>query len=217
MFLYTDSKILKVYSVSSPSPSKDEPSRRQRLPREDRRRQLVATAWRMIGDSGADALSLGRLAEQAGITKPVVYGHFGTREGLLAALYSDFDARQSATMDAALESSDDTLDAKASVIADCYVECVLRQGREIPAILAALAGSPEMERLKRDFQLAFIEECRSILAPFAGPAGVATAALWAMLGSAESLSHAAAAGDIADVEARAELRAIVVAMVGRSA
>lgn len=202
--------------MSSPPPSKGAP-RRQRLSREDRRRQLVATAWHMIGDSGADALSLGRLAEQAGITKPVVYGHFGTREGLLAALYSDYDERQSETMDSALASSDDTLDAKASVIADCYVECVLRQGREIPAILAALAGSPEMERLKRDFQLGFIEECRSILAPFAGAKGVGTAALWAMLGSAESLSHAAAAGDIADVEARMELRAIIVAMVARSA
>jgi hypothetical protein len=94
---------------------------------------------------------------------------------------------------------------------------VLRQGREIPAILAALAGSPEMERLKRDFQLGFIEECRSILAPFAGAQGIGTAGLWAMLGSAESLSHAAAAGDIADGEARAELRAIIMAMVARSA
>lgn len=202
--------------MSSPVPSKAEPPRRQRLPREDRRRQLIATAWRMIGDSGADALSLGRLAEQAGITKPVVYGHFGTREGLLAALYSDFDERQSVTMDAALASSDDTLEAKASVIADCYVECVLRQGREIPAILAALAGSPEMERIKRDFQLTFIEECRAILAPFAGPQGVGTAALWAMMGSAESLSHAASAGDIGDAEARAELSAIIAAMVRRS-
>lgn len=203
--------------MSSPLPPETESPPRQRLSREDRRRQLLATAWRMIGESGADALSLGRLAEQAGITKPVVYDHFGTRAGLLAALYSDFDERQSVTFDAALAASDDSLDAKAAVIADCYVECVLRQGREIPAILAALAGSPEMERLKRDFQLGFIEDCRSILAPFAGPQGVGTAALWAMLGSAEALSHAAAAGDIDDAEARAELRAIIVAMVARTA
>ncbi|MBU0822925.1 MAG: TetR/AcrR family transcriptional regulator [Alphaproteobacteria bacterium] len=171
----------------------------------------------MIGESGADALSLGRLAEQAGITKPVVYDHFGTRAGLLAALYGDFDERQSVTFDAALAASGDSLDSKAAVIADCYVECVLRQGREIPAILAALAGSPEMERIKRDFQLGFIEDCRSTLAPFAGPQGVRTAALWAMLGSAEALSHAAAAGDIDDTEARAELRAIIVGMVARTA
>jgi AcrR family transcriptional regulator len=202
--------------MSSPLPPNDGPPRRQRLSREERRHQLVAAAWQMIGESGADALSLGRLAERAGITKPVVYDHFGTREGLLAALYSDFDERQSVTMDAAMASSEDALEAKASVIADCYVECVLRQGREIPAILAALAGSPEMERIKRDFQLTFIEECRGILTPFAGPRGIATAALWAMLGSAESLSHAAAAGDIADADARAELRAIIVALVARS-
>ena len=176
----------------------------------------MATAWQIIGDSGADALSLGRLAEQAGITKPVVYDHFGTRDGLLAALYRDFDERQSATMEAALASSDDTLDAKASILADCYIECVSRQGREIPGILAALVGSPEMERLKRDYQLAFIEKCRALFAPFAGPQGIGTAALWAMLGSAESLSQAAAAHDISDSEARTELRIILIAMVGRS-
>lgn len=202
---------------SPPPPSDREPPGRQRLTRDERRRQLLAIAWRMIGEAGPDMLSLGRLAEQAGITKPLVYGHFGTREGLLAALYRDFDGRQTATMDSALASSDATLDAKASVIAGCYVECVLRQGREIPGILAALAGSPEMERLRRDYQFAFIEKCRTLLAPFAGPAGIGTAALWAMLGSANALSHAAAAGDIGDDEARAELRAIIIAMVMRSA
>lgn len=203
--------------MSSSPPSDREPPGRQRLTRDERRHQLLAIAWRMIGEAGPDTLSLGRLAERAGITKPLVYGHFGTREGLLAALYRDFDERQTATMDSAIASGDATLEAMASVIADSYVECVLRQGREIPGILAALAGSPEMERLKRDYQLAFIAKCRAILAPFAGPAGIGTAALWAMLGSANALSHAAAAGDIGDDEARAELRTILIAMAGRSA
>ena len=62
------------------------PSRR-RLPREARTRQLLEASWALIGDEGTDALTLGRLADVAGITKPVVYDHFGTRNGLLAALY----------------------------------------------------------------------------------------------------------------------------------
>lgn len=189
---------------------------RTRMSRENRLAQLMTIAWGIIRTEGSDALTLGHLAERAGVTKPVVYDHFGTRDGLLAALYRDFDERQSATMEAALASSDDTLDAKASILADCYIECVSRQGREIPGILAALVGSPEMERLKRDYQLAFIEKCRALFAPFAGPQGIGTAALWAMLGSAESLSQAAAAHDISDSEARTELRIILIAMVGRS-
>lgn len=184
------------------------------MTREERRAQLIATAWSMIGDTGADTLSLGRLAARAGVTKPLVYGHFETREGLLAELYRDFDARQTASMDAALASSEATLAAKAGVIADCYVECVLRQGREIPGILAALAGSPEMERLRREYQLAFIEKCRTILAPYAR-GEIAAAGLWAMLGAADMLSNAAAAGDVDEGAARAELRTIVAAMVQR--
>ena len=73
---------------------------RRRLSREDRLRQLLDMSWRVIRDEGTDALTLGRLAERAGVTKPVVYDHFGTREGLLTALYRDFDARQTATMTA---------------------------------------------------------------------------------------------------------------------
>lgn len=89
-------------------------------------------AWQLIGAEGTEALTLGRLAEQAGVTKPVVYDHFVTRAGLLAALYQDFDARQTLLMDAALDRSEATLASRAAVIAGSYVDCVLTQGREIP-------------------------------------------------------------------------------------
>jgi AcrR family transcriptional regulator len=57
-------------------------------------RQLLDVAWQLVREEGTEALTLGRLAERAGVTKPVVYDHFVTRAGLLAALYEDFDARQ---------------------------------------------------------------------------------------------------------------------------
>ncbi|MFX7784696.1 TetR/AcrR family transcriptional regulator, partial [Acinetobacter baumannii] len=85
--------------------------------------------------------------------KPVVYDHFGTRGGLLAALYQEFDARQTALMDAALPASDPTLAGIATVIASSYVDCVRRQGREIPGVIAALASSPELEKIKRDYEV----------------------------------------------------------------
>ncbi len=174
-------------------------------------------AWRIVREEGTEALSLGRLAERADVTKPVVYDHFGTRPGLLAALYRDYDARQTAQMDAALAASEPRLQSRASVIASSYVECVLRQGREIPGVIAALAGSPELAQIKRDYQAAFIEKCRLVLAPFAGVGAIAPAGLWAMLGAADALSDAAAAGEISAEQARDELREIIVAMVARGA
>ena len=63
------------------------PQPRRRMSREERQRQLLDVAWRLVREEGTEALTLGRLAEQAGVTKPVVYDHFSTRPGLLAALY----------------------------------------------------------------------------------------------------------------------------------
>ncbi len=190
---------------------------RRRLTREERYRQLIEVAWRVVRDEGTDALTLGRLAERAGITKPVVYDHFPTRPDLLAALYKDFDARQTVTMDAALLTGEPTLASRASVIATSYVDCVLLQGREIPGIIAALASSPELERIKRDYEVVLMEKCRAVLAPFAAGGAIRLAGLRAMLGAAEALSHAAATGEISAAEAAEELYQTIVALVGRSA
>lgn len=190
---------------------------RRRLARQERHRQLLDVAWRLVRDEGTEALTLGRLAEQSDVTKPVVYDHFGTRGGLLAALYQEFDARQTALMDAALAASEPSLTGIATVIAASYVGCVLLQGREIPGVIAALAGSPELEKIKRDYEVAFIEKCRAVLTPFAGTGAIASAGLWAMLGAAEALSHAAATGEITADEAQRELFETIVAMVARAA
>ncbi|OCJ03513.1 TetR family transcriptional regulator [Rhizobium sp. AC27/96] len=190
---------------------------RSRLSREDRYRQLIEVAWRIVGEEGTEALTLGRLSERAGVTKPVVYDHFATRPGLLAALYREFDERQNSVMDGALQASALDLIDKATVIATSYVDCVLLQGREIPGIIAALAGSPELEAIKREYETAFIEKCRATLAPFASTRSIATAGLWAMLGAAESLSYAASKGDITPQQAKDELFETIKGMVARNA
>lgn len=192
-----------------------DPRPRRRLSREGRHRQLLDAAWRLVREEGTEALTLGRLAEQSGVTKPVVYDHFGTRSGLLAALYREYDARQTALMDAALQASAPSLAGRAAVIASSYVGCVLAQGREIPGVIAALAGSPELETIKREYEAAFMEKCRIALTPGAG--AIATPGLRAMLGAAEALSSAAATGEITAAEAQDELSAIIVAMAGRGA
>ena len=193
-----------------------DPQPRRRLNRADRYRQLLDVAWQLVSDEGTEALTLGRLAERAGVTKPVVYDHFGVRSALLAALYRDFDERQTALMDAALRESEPVLAARAMVIASSYVDCVLLQGREIPGVIAALAGSPELEKIKRDYEIVFIEKCRAVLAPFATTGTIASPGLWAMLGAAEALSHAAATGEISAGEAQGELFETILTMVARN-
>ncbi|WP_085602611.1 MULTISPECIES: TetR/AcrR family transcriptional regulator [unclassified Pseudomonas] len=189
---------------------------RRRLSREDRQRQLLDMAWQLIREEGTDALTLGYLAEKAGVTKPVVYDHFTTRAGLLAALYQDFDKRQTALMDAALANAEATLSGTATVIATAYVDCVMTQGNEIPGVIAALASTPELERIKREYEAIFLEKCRNVLSPFADGAEIGQAGLRAMLGAAEALSQAAATSEISAEQARDELLATIIAMVERA-
>lgn len=189
---------------------------RRRLTREARYEQLLDVARQIARKEGTEALTLGRLAERAEVAKPVVYGHFPTRSALLTALYLDFDARQTAIIDAALQASKAEIYDRADVIASSYVDCVLSQGREIPGVIAALASSPELEKIKREYQLVFMEKCRLVLAPFAKSGTIRSAGLWAMLGAAEALSHAAATGEITASQAKSELFDTIIDMVHRN-
>ncbi len=191
-------------------------SPRIRLSRDQRRLQLLDVAWRIIGRDGADALTLGRVAKQAGVTKPIVYDHFKDREGLLMALYRDFDVRQTEVLDTALASGSPQPKARAGIIADAYVDCVLAQGREMPSILGALAGSRVLEQVKCDYQHAFIAKCRALLTPKAQGGPATDARFWAMLGAADGLANAAANGQIEATVAKAQLREIILTVILRS-
>jgi AcrR family transcriptional regulator len=189
---------------------------RRRLLRDDRYRQLIEVAWQLVRQEGTDALTLGRLAESAGVTKPVVYDHFATRNGLLAALYREFDDRQTALIDAALDVSEKSLAGRAMVIAESYVNCVVAQGRELPGVISALASSPELQLVKSECEAAFMEKCRGVLAPFARQGHVSLAGLRAMLGAAEALSFSATAHEIGADEAKQELAHVITGMVLRT-
>jgi AcrR family transcriptional regulator len=137
---------------------------RQRLSRQERYTQLIEVAWQIIREEGTEALTLGHLAERAGITKPVVYDHFTSRSGLFAALYREYDLRSTARMDEQIRQTAPVLEKLAAVIADAYIECVLLSGREMPSVIAALSGTPELEQLRQEYATAFTEKCGALFA-----------------------------------------------------
>ena len=57
-----------------------------RLTASERRTQLVEIARAVFARRGFEATSVEEIAERAGITKPIVYEHFGGKEGLYAVL-----------------------------------------------------------------------------------------------------------------------------------
>jgi AcrR family transcriptional regulator len=69
-----------VHSVTSTVPST-----RRRLPRAEREEQMVAAATRVFATRGFGAASMDEIADAAGISKPMLYAYFDSKEGLFLA------------------------------------------------------------------------------------------------------------------------------------
>jgi AcrR family transcriptional regulator len=55
------------------------------MPRAEREAQMLEVAERVFGAHGFQAATMDEIAEQVGVTKPLIYDYFGSKEGLLAA------------------------------------------------------------------------------------------------------------------------------------
>jgi AcrR family transcriptional regulator len=64
-----------------------------RLPAVRRRRQLLDVALRLFAERGFHGASMDDLAEAAGVTKPVLYQHFGSKRDLYLEVLDDVGDR----------------------------------------------------------------------------------------------------------------------------
>lgn len=58
---------------------------RRRVGRAERERQILDAAVAVFGERGYQSASMDQVAERVGVTKPVLYTHFGSKHGLLLA------------------------------------------------------------------------------------------------------------------------------------
>ncbi len=70
----------------------------RRLPRAERRQQLVEVARAVFAARGFDAAALEEIAERAGVTRPILYSHFGDKQGLFEAVVDAEIARVAAVV-----------------------------------------------------------------------------------------------------------------------
>ena len=91
-------------------------ARGQRLPRRERRAQLLDAAREVFVASGYHSAAMDDIAEAAGVSKPVLYQHFpGKLELYLALLDSSSDALVAAVETALASTADDKLRVQATV------------------------------------------------------------------------------------------------------
>ncbi|MEU4608030.1 TetR/AcrR family transcriptional regulator [Kribbella sp. NPDC023972] len=135
-----------------------------RLSKQARREQLLDAAVGIVRTRGSDGLTLVTLAEAAGVSRPIVYDHFGTRTGLLLEVYRRLDERHRAALIEALEAAEPTADAIAHVMSTAYFACATDMP-EFAAVSAALKGNPEAEAMQHELLEEYVKVMAAALAP----------------------------------------------------
>lgn len=181
-----------------------------RLSKADRRQQLLDVALVMVREEGADSLTLGRLAAQAGVSKPIAYEHFGTRPGLLAELYKSLDQQQVVALREALRSVQQSLGDTAEVLATAYVHCAADTSGEIYAVGAALSGSEEMGAVHQQVLAGYVELFATALQPYSPlPPDELHRRCVGLVGAGEALCLMLVAGQCSEQEAAVAFAALL--------
>ncbi len=181
-----------------------------RLPKAQRRRQLMDIALQIVRDEGADRLTLGYLAERAGVSKPIAYDHFGTRSGLLIELYKSIDAEHADALRAALATGHRSLDETAQLLASAYVHCSAETSGEWQAIGAALAGSQDKEAVYQQLLDGYVQLFAGALKPHTTlPRAELVRRCVGLIGAGEALSAAMVRGRCRETDATAAFAALI--------
>jgi AcrR family transcriptional regulator len=169
----------------------------KRLGKDERRQQLLLVARSIIRTQGVEALTLGYLAERAGITKPIAYRHFVDREGLLIAIYQEFDDKQTEQLNKSLITDARTLDQTIHIFCKAYLSCFISTGPEVGLVIAALSGSDILQRYFEQCQQKFTDIFKQSIHPFIQLDGkMGEAVIIAIMGLIETVSTAASKNQI---------------------
>jgi AcrR family transcriptional regulator len=102
---------------------------RTRLSVEARRKQLIELASTVLSDRGATGLEIKEIAGIAGITRPVIYRIFPTRQALVLAVLEDFEQALSVRFrDALVESLGKPLHEVTNTFVDAVCDTIEAKG-----------------------------------------------------------------------------------------
>ncbi len=121
----------------------------ENVPENEAARHLAQVAARLFAEQGYDATSIRNIVEAAGVTKPTLYYHFGSKEGLAQALLTRPMTNFVARLRDCLTQSDDPV---ANLIAqvDAHIEFI-REDADRGRFYYALCFGPLGSSLSSEF------------------------------------------------------------------
>lgn len=190
------------------TPATESPSRR--LSKTERHLQLLNTALLIVRQEDADRLTLGRLAERAGVSKPVVYDHFETRSALLIELYRWIDTERVKAFSAVIATTDRGLQEIVRLLATAYIHCAADKTDEFHAVGAALGGSKEKAAVFQELLDNCVAMFVSVLTPHVSmPRKALKLCCIGLVGAGEALSLALVRGRMKQTDAIAAFASLI--------
>jgi AcrR family transcriptional regulator len=118
-------------------------ARKQRLTGAERRVQLMEVGRSVFASHGYEATSIEEIAQKAGVSKPIVYEHFGAKEGLYAAIVDREMDNLVARMSESISQGPPRERFEAAVLA------FMRYAKEEPAGFAVLTRDSPSDEARR--------------------------------------------------------------------
>ena len=170
-----------------------DPPRRKRMPRALREQQILAAAEEVFAERGFQATSMDEVAQRVGVSKPMLYEYFTSKEGLLLACVARIRADlHSATLAAVAAAEQDGARAVLEAGLEAYFDFADRHGRAWAVLLneSVIVAGPAEEAIEaiRGQQTRLITEALGRWLPSASPARVAVSA-HSLIGACERVAR----------------------------
>jgi AcrR family transcriptional regulator len=145
-----------------------------RMTAEQRREQLLDVTKAIVGADGFHAVSIDRVAREAGVTRPIVYSHFSDLPGLLRALVDREGMRALVQLAEILPPEDAPGDPREALLAalQAYLEAVRADPITWRLVLMPPEGAPPLlrERIAQG-RAAAVAQLARIAGPGLAPSG----------------------------------------------
>ncbi|UJR82973.1 TetR/AcrR family transcriptional regulator [Sandaracinus amylolyticus] len=191
-------------------------SARARVPPDARRRQLIDEASRLLTEEGLDSLQISSLAERAGVSRPLVYRMFPTRQALVRAVLDDFndaiDRRFHRALLRALPAG--TIESITTAFIDASCDVIEEKGAGPWLLLDARGSDPDIARISREAFTHLLGPWQEQLATFTGTSAKRAANdLWIIVAAGRAALWGWIDGSISRADAVADATRAVSALV----
>lgn len=143
--------------------------RGQRMPRSERRAQLLEAAQAVFVERGYHAAAMDDIAEHAGVSKPVLYQHFPGKLELYLALLDAHCATLEELVREALARPVESNEDRVRATSEAYFDFVSREGAAFRMIFESdLTSEPQVRSRLDNVELSIAEAIADVIAHDAG-------------------------------------------------